>query len=336
MYKFFDRNTVLTYVAMPVILVLLRLRLLLRPMDGYIATTIGDKGQFSPLYRMVFGDIVNGSVTSIVFSLIATILAAFIVAAISNRFHFMERQSGLPGALFIILTSGFVMAQGLYPIHVFLVFFLWSVHILFAGSDCNKPMAHVFGGALFFSVACLFYAKGIVFIPFIFIAIIAMRMFNVRSFLALLMGLLAPFSIMATACFYHDSFMAVADEWWQSVIAPMMNYPAGKYSWSYLIIMGVLTTMSVLSAIAEMQKLSIIESRLVRVIIWLLVFSTVCVIFRQYSFEMLYVIASSVAILMSPWFHRMRSSLWQEVTVWIILAITIFIQWKIQGMSVIA
>lgn len=327
MFQFFNRNTFITYIALPVLLVILRLRLILFPQQ---VLTAADADLYTPIWRNVFGGIAEGSTLSVALALIFCLISAYIVNSIYNNFHFAEKQSGVAGLYYVIYSSAFVSSQGLHPIHVYSLFLLSAILCLFYSAKSEKPMLSCFNGAFLMTLGWFFWGKAAWFaIAYIIIQII-LRRGDPRSLLASLLGFITPLILVATYYFCQDNIHDTSNMFWRNTIAPVAFYRTGLYTRTYLGIYVFLLVVSILNVIQGMHKLNIIESRYMRSMIWLLFLSATTIALPHFSFEMLNIVAISGGLLTSTFIQRLRSSLWQEIITVGFFACTLYIQWKMK------
>lgn len=327
MFQFFNRNTIITYIALPVVLVILRLRLILYPQQILTAT---DADLYTPIWRSVLGSIAEGSTLSVALALLFTLIATYIVNNIFNSYHFADRQSGIAGLFYILYSSGFVVSQGLHPVHVFSIFLLLAIWCLFYGATTERPMLACYNGAAFVSLGWLFWGKGAWFVICFFIIQIILRKGDSRSIIASLLGLITPLIFVASYYYCQGSIHDTCNMFWRNTIAPVAFYRTGLYTRTYLGIYIVLLIASLLNAMQEMHKLNIIESRYMRSIIWLSFISASIIALPHFSFEMLSIVAISGGLITSAFLQRLRSRKWQEMITLGFFAATLYIQWKMK------
>lgn len=327
MFQFFNRNTFITYIALPVVLIILRLRLIIYPQQ---ILTAADADLYTPIWRNVFGGIAEGSTLSVALALVFSLIAVYIVNSIFNNFHFAEKQSGIAGLFYLFYSSAFVSSQGLHPIHVFILFLLLAILCLFYGAKSEKPMLSCFNGAFLITLGWFFWGKAAWFVIAFLIIQIILRRGDARSLVATLLGFITPLILVSAYYFCNDTIHDTCNMFWRNTIAPVAFYRTGLYTRTYLGIYTILIIASILNAIQEMHKLSIIESRYMRSVIWLLFISASVIALPHFSFEMLNIVAISGGLLTSAFLQRVRSSMWQEIITTGFFICTLYIQWKMK------
>lgn len=322
MYSFFSRNSFISFAALPLLLILFRLRLILSPEISFVAT---DNDLYTPIWNALFGTITYGSLSSVAIAIAMTFVTAIIVNSIVTS-HFSER-SNLGGMFFIILSSGFVISQSLHPINVFALLFAISIYRMFKGASAEAPMHYCFESGMLLSISYLFWAKSLFFLPLLIIMMIMLRMFNIRTLLATIMGLCVPIIVAATYYFYYDNFNQIFEIYKQCTIVPVAFYKTGFFARSYIIIYSLLLFIAILSSMRNMQTFKIVESRLYRVIIWIIFYATFFIMLPHFSFEMQILIATGGAVLLSTLVTRLHSLRIKEIFVTTTTIVAWIVQW---------
>lgn len=328
MFKFFNHNTIGVYLALPVLLILLRLRLIVYPLEGYTPLT---NNLFTPMWNNIFGSVELGGELSIVLSIFFTLIAAYIVSGISNSFHFAEHQSLLASLYYVLISSGFVVSYGLHPAHIFAIFYSIAIIALFRASDKSRPMPLIYNAFLFATIGWLFWGKGLWSLIVLFGLLFFIRTSNIRCILAAILGALTPLSVYATWLFMHNALLTTAELFWQTCIVEVPFFHMGIYTISYSCLVALTLAISALNAIGHLPQLSILESRYTRSITFVLVLITASIALPQYAFEILPIVGIAGSILIAAMMQRLKNQMWAEVLTTIMLVVTVVIQWKVKG-----
>ncbi len=328
MFKFFNRNTIGAYAALPLLLILLRLRLVIYPQKGFTAT---DADLYTPLWNKVFGSLAEGSVASVVLSICITLIVAYMVNAISNSFHFAERQSLLAALYCVLLSSGFVISQGLHPVHIYAICLCLTLISLFHASGTSRPMPSVYNAFFFASVGWLFWGKGVWFVPLLISMLVLLRVSSLRCILAALMGFATPLALCSTWLFMNDHLASTVDVFWNNSTSLVSFFRMGIYTISYSVLYALLILVALLGAMSVLPKLSITESRYTRSLMWVALYSSLLVALPQFSFELMQLVAMSGGVLIAAMMQRIRSNATAEVVTFVILVVTTIIQWIVKG-----
>lgn len=328
MFRFFDRNAVGAYLLLPVLLVLLRLRLILYPTEGFIAQT---DHLYTPLWYSFFGTVGAGGWASITLSILFTIFTAYSVSSLVNRFHFGDHQSLASGLFFILFTSGYVISQGLHPVHVFTWLLLIAIYRLFAGVDSESPMRFCFESSMMFSLGVMLWGKGVWFIPVYFAMVIFLRMFSIRSFIAILMGFSVPVIVSMTWYLYHDCLVSSINAFLSTMTTHIELCRTGMYTRTYLGLFVTIILWGTVNTMGEIAKLKIAESRCVRSVVVAIIAISLFVVLPYFSLEIIPAVALGGSIVVSTSIMRIRNNTHREIVTLLVVAATVFIQWKIKG-----
>jgi hypothetical protein len=152
MYGLFSKYSFVAYALLPVVLILFRIPLFKSP---EVALTSYDADLYTPLWNMLFGGVMAGSVLSIALVLVINFLTCLLVNYITNNFGFTERPTLLGGLFYIMLSSGFVVSQGFYPVSIFALLFVLALMRLFKGALLNIKEQYCFESAMIFAIGYL-------------------------------------------------------------------------------------------------------------------------------------------------------------------------------------
>lgn len=327
MYRLFNNNSLLTFALLPLVLLIYRIRLISNPTLGLAAN---DPDLYTPLWNMTFGHIPSSSITSVAVALVLTFIAMLVVNNIMASYKLSRNTTFLPAVVFIILSSGFVVGQGLHPVLVFVNFFAIAIHRLFEMSrPDSKPYRYCFEAVIYITVGSLFWTKGLWFVPFIIVAAGMLRALSLRTFSCMLWGLLAPIMIVGSLAYVTDNLQEWASGYEQTLMVPVAFYRTWLYGKTYLFVSGSVLVLSILSAIRNMGSLSIWQSRITRVTIWMILYPALLIILPHFSFEMQVLVAMGGAMTVPLWIQRQRNQRMSELTLSLLAAFTLLMQWNI-------
>ena len=327
MFKFFNTNSFLAYAMLPFVLVIYRMRLILSPHIGQAAS---DSDLYTPLWEATFGVLPEGSYGGVAIALVLTFLTAMIVNNTSNNFHFTTHQSHLSGMMFIVLSSGFVIGQGLHPVQVFAFLLTSALYRLMKGvRDVRLPYRFCFDAMMFISVGSLFWAKGVWFVPLVIISAGILQILNIRTLLCFIFGFVAPYAIAFAVYYTVGVSIETYESHLQCLMVPVAFYKTTILGKVFVSLYGLLILISILSAIRNLSMLKIIESRMNRIIVWLILFSTIFIVIPYFSFELQILVAAGGGIAVSVWLQRLRRAIWAEIITSSFALMTLYIQWNI-------
>lgn len=128
--------------------------------------------------------------TIIIFS--ATLLNAFLLAQINDKFTIIRIRTFLPILIFLLLMAAWQPAHTKISPHIALTLCILAVFNFFNMLRNNKASEEAFLGCLLISVSSLIINEYIFLIPVCWIGFIIFQSLSLRTFLASIMGTLAP------------------------------------------------------------------------------------------------------------------------------------------------
>ncbi|MEI6752947.1 MAG: DUF6427 family protein [Paludibacter sp.] len=132
-------------------------------------------------------DIVPNSI-----SLIITLLNAFLIAQINNRFTIIRTRTFLPIFIFLLLMSCWYPTHTALTSQISLTLFIFAVFNFFNMLRDNKASEQAFLGSLLISVSSLLINQFIFLIPVCWFGFIIFQSLSLRTFIASVLGSLAP------------------------------------------------------------------------------------------------------------------------------------------------
>lgn len=324
MYSFFSRNSYLSFLALPLLLLLYRVRLLT---SDTISQAAADVDLYTPIWQNTFGRYAQSGRAADIIAIVAAFIIVLIINNINNSFRFAGQQTNLGGMFFILMSSGFIVTQSLHPAWIFAIFFFLALHRAFsAATKETKPMRYCYDAALMLSVGTLFWAKGFWLFCFFIIMLFVLRLMSLRSFIATLLGWLTPLLFVATYYFFTDRLSEMAITYWRQTFILVAFYKTGLFAKTYIVIGLIFLLVSIIKTVQMLSMVKTVESSILRVIIWCVIFFVALITFPHFSFEMLIFVAAVGALLASTWIQRVRSAKQREIIVLLFAVYTFIVQ----------
>lgn len=293
----------MAFAAMLLVLVGLRGRMIYDPALYVVADT---PDLFSPLWGATMGHIAPGSTLSVVLAIAVTFLCALIVNNTVNRYGLSQAHGAFGGLFFVVLSGGFRLSMGFQPSMLFALSLVWGLDRLFSATGKTRPFASVAWGFGIVGVGCLFWAKGLCYIPLMLVLLSLLRIGGGRVFSAALIGLGGTAMVAATAALLTDHPMELARGYASSALAMQPFWRLGPISITYLVIeLGIVLAALVFSH-RHMLEMSITASRKVRVAEWVLLFSLLIILLPGFSYETQILIAIGASLLMPNLIYSIR------------------------------
>ncbi|MDO4462213.1 MAG: hypothetical protein Q4C30_06940 [Bacteroidia bacterium] len=327
MYRIFNKNSLGAFIMLPILLLIYRIRLISNPTLGMAAN---DADLYTPIWNATLGHITMGSTLSIAVAIGLTFLTLLIVNNTYASYRFSRNVTFLPACVFIILSSGFVIGQGLHPVLVFVIFYAIGMHRLFEVIRPDaKPYRYCFEAMINISIGSLFWAKGLWLVPLMIVSAGMLKVLGIRTLGCMLWGLLAPWVIVGTLAYVTDDLEAFIESYEQSLVVPVAFYKTWMMGKTFLLVYGAVLFLSIISAMRNSVSLSTWQSRMVRVIIWMVIYPSVLIISPYFSFEVQILVATGGAGLVSVWLQRQKRQLVSEIVLTLFTLFTLTMQWII-------
>ncbi len=142
----------------------------------------------------------NGLLVNIL-SLIITLVNSFLIAQINNKFTIIRTRTFLPIFCFLLLMSCWYPTHSAITSQLTLTLFIFAVFNFFNMLRDNKASEQAFLGSLLISVSSLLINQFIFLIPVCWFGFIIFQSLSLRTFLASVMGTLAPWILYLAVIF---------------------------------------------------------------------------------------------------------------------------------------
>ena len=140
----------------------------------------------------------NSLLTNIV-SITFTLLNAFLLTQINNRFTIIRTRTFLPVFTFMLLMASWNETHIANSSHLTLTLIIFALFFFFSMSRDRNASEPAFMGSFLISVSSLFINPYIFLIPVCWIGFIIFQSFSLRTFLASIFGTLAPWILFLSA-----------------------------------------------------------------------------------------------------------------------------------------
>ncbi|MBZ4675675.1 MAG: hypothetical protein JG782_294 [Anaerophaga sp.] len=323
LYRTLHNNSLLAFILVPFILLLFWVRVFLY--DG--SAPISFDGVSMPLWewlvRPVFG---QSNFWAAAFSYILALLTAFTVNRLVGRHGLLGRQSVLPAVLYGLLVSGFLIVQRLHVVWMFNLFFLLAIERIMGIVNKGRKEGRSFDAALLLGVGALMYAKGLYLYPLLLVVMGGLRLLNLRTFLASLMGLLLPFVLSAGYFFFFGKTMEFLVFILFNLLSNTGQFSHNLASRIYLLLISLPTLIGIVNVFRYLPTQKIITRKLFRVIVWLTLLTAGACLTPFFSVELAPVVAVGPSIVLAFWLDKISRRFWQETILLLFFAIAIAAQ----------
>jgi hypothetical protein len=215
------------------------------------------------------------SLLSNIISIAFTLLNAFLLSQINNRFTIIRTRTFLPVFVFLLLMSSWNETHIANSSHIILTLIIFSLYFFFSMARDKNSSEQAFMGSLLLSISCLFINPLILLIPVCWIGFIIFQSFSLRTFIASILGVLAPWIIFVSVKYLFMQSVDLSNlvsikpnlEFdIHSISLPLVVYSIAFLSFATISIIGVFT-LSNGDAIHTRNKLNFLILYLVSLVI---------------------------------------------------------------------
>lgn len=157
----------------------------------------------SPLSKAVENILPAGLLTSIT-SLLLTLLNAFLIAQLNNRFTIIRNRTFIPVFVFLMLMSVAGQTHQLPGAHFALTLLLIALFVFFNMFRDKQASEQAFLGSLLIATGSLFIEPILLFLVICWMGMIRFGSFSLRTFLASVFGGLVPWIFYFTIRYYFE------------------------------------------------------------------------------------------------------------------------------------
>lgn len=258
--------------------------------------------------------------------MVAIFIAAFI-NRIANKYLLFGKPTLLPANLFLILSSGFIINQNINPVWIFALFFILSLDNFFAASLKENQAESCFNGAFLYAIGTLFYGKALLLVPVIWLMMIGLRSFSLRSFLASIIGVVLPYLFI----FFVPIALSEQKDLYELVLFNMtVPIKMLDYSIPFFVYTGFLALILLLAFINVIGKYSskkIATRNYFKILIISVLFLLGLSLTKLFSIEIIPLLAIGASVLLAHLFNNIRSPKVSGVIFYLLLAITFWAQY---------
>ncbi|MDD3322996.1 MAG: DUF6427 family protein [Paludibacter sp.] len=133
-----------------------------------------------------------------------TLLNAFLIAQINNRFTIIKTRTFLPLLIFLLLVGTWNETHIVNGSHISLTLFILSLFYFLNMYRNKKASEMAFMGSLLIGIASIIINPLIFLIPVFWIGFVIFQSLSLRTFLATLFGILAPWIIYLSGLYYFN------------------------------------------------------------------------------------------------------------------------------------
>ncbi len=305
--KILRRPNLMILILSPVILALLWIPAFVNP---HLLANISSQ---MPIYKGLV-NLTNGN------PLLLNITAYFLLSALAllivrmnERFLFIRVRTDLPALLLVLTGSGTTVLNGMHPALLSLIFIFFAIENSFAIYHGEKTIAKSFNAGLFIGLAAMTYLFASIYLIWFWLALVFLKQFKTREFLAALAGFIVPLFIIFSLYYLNDNlYYLILDI--KSIIHDKINYSLDTSQAVYWGILGFFLLVSTIFTLRINEEQSINSRKNVSILTVFLVFTAAAFLMTRASgIELYYFAAIPITVFLSKYFVLSRYSWIKEV-----------------------
>jgi hypothetical protein len=282
-----------------------------------------------PLFLAMLKYVTTSRWLVISLSLVLVVLQAFFLTVVINRHSVLKENSHLPALLYVVLMSCFPEQLSFNPLLFTNFLIILFLNALFHFYRADSAVFHVFDAGLFVGIASLFYWPSMFLFPLIWVALILLRPFEWREWVASITGVLLPFIFFAVVLFWFDmmslsSIQAIIQPFYQVQLSAVFNS-------TYIILFAILSLIMIASLWSFSRELGTFTKLRTRkyltLMIWFFLFAALSYLVSvKRSMVSLSFLAIPFSVLISNYFLSVRSRILAEAIFLVLLIAVIYNQ----------
>ncbi len=316
--KLIHNNKIGAYAFMLLLIILFWIKPFL---SGYAVNTASFDNAM-PLWKL-FSFISKSTWLGFIFSIVSAIVITLGITRLNSKYALLSKQSALPGFVFILLIGGVASAQQFNPIWVGTLFFMLGLEYLFEAHNYRKVMKECFVAAFWISVSSLFSYKLVLLFPLLIVLMITLRLMNLKSFLATIIGLMLPWFFLLGYELIWGSIVNylgyLAFSW--DKISKLYTYT--PFSWGYLVAIAFIFIIALFSVFRAYGSKKIFTRKQYQALIFTGLYIAALLSITGVDMEVITLAAVPFSIIIAHLIDYIRSVLWRNILFVLLMAITI-------------
>lgn len=166
------------------------------------------------------------------FMLLLNYLCVYLIMELNNRYNIIRTRTHMASAVFVLLASCSVFLHSVQPYAVVAVLLLLFYHCLFPTYQQYNAVGWIFNAFMVYGVALLFFPPLLYLFPFLLVAMFLLQSLTLRTFFAMLIGIIAPFWFVGAYEIVFGDAYALAEMFTGLFVKPDFDYSViDRYQW---------------------------------------------------------------------------------------------------------
>ncbi len=244
-------------------------------------------------------------------SLFASTLSIFIIAFIfsdlNTRFTLTRFRTSLPFALVLFLLSIHPLFLGMSPNYISTIFILLAFYPLIESYQHHAPRSFAFKSGILIALAASFQIFALAFLPLWWYGERSMHGFRVKSFIALMLGVLLVLWNIVGLFFLFDNIQSFVNPFLQFAQFNLIPPQYTIIQWSVLALLSLLTVILTVLDIQVFTRERVITQKTLSFIILIAIASIVLHYFYwQVTFFFIYQIIITLSFIVAHYFSHVN------------------------------
>lgn len=295
----------------------------IKPISLGYAVNVDSFENAMPLWEL-FSFLTNVPWLGYVFSILAAIIIGLSINRLNSKFSLISKQSALPGVVFVLLVGGMPLAMHFNPFWIATLFFILGFEFLFSAHESRKVMKECFLTAFWIAVASLFSYHLILLYPLFILLMIPLRLLNLKSFLASLIGFVLPwFFLLGAELIWGnlpDYFQDLSFSW--DKVAK--GFHISTLSGIYLASVAFLFFIGLLSVMRAYGTKKIFTRKLYLVFVYAALYLVGFMLINGLNVEVIVLLSLPFSIIIAHLIDSIRSVLWQNIVMVCLVLVSLF------------
>lgn len=269
-----------------------------------------------PLYALLLYVIPDTGPWSQLLAVVVLLAVAFYALYIGQKHIIIKQRSAMPALMLVLLASSITEVQRLGPALLASVLVLHSIDCLFGIYSSKHPLDGIFRAGLSLSLAVLFYAPAAPLVMLLFVGLVQLRPFLWREWVGALVGLLVPLLGYMLVLFVAGIPLLQGWELFVRCLqsATVLEAPPLPSLWVLLVAFGLPALVALLYLLRHIAVLKMAVRKYHIVNVWLLLLVLLAFLaVPGASWEMVYIVALPLSLLLSELFVGARPTFWLEL-----------------------
>ena len=310
--KFFRRFRISTLLVMLGVITLFWAGTL---MQKYPPSTFTFDSFGMPLYVLIVKILSPYSFLSKLVAFALTLTVAIYLLQFNVRHTVVRQRTYLPFLFFVLVASSLTQLQRLNPAIIANIFILVSLSHVISTYQNSEALDHLFRSGLLLGIGTLLYAPTVVFVFLIFWSIATLRQFNLREWLVTLVGILVPWGAVVFYFFWFD--LGASEPFIQLANSLCLEAESSADKIAPIILcvaVGVPLLVAILHMLTGMgsQKIAIRKHQNIMLLFTVVALLSFFVV-PSCSYEILYIAAAPISLLLSEYFSDAKGKYWPEI-----------------------